>query len=109
MTCHVIHCLPPSAVPASQGIGEGQGIGRGFYFTMRGFMGGRIQTAARACGVMQAVFDVSLSYAAERKVFGQPIADYQLTLIKFARMGAYLAASRHFTYAVGRSLVEQAV
>jgi (2S)-methylsuccinyl-CoA dehydrogenase len=89
-------------VPASHVIGEGQGIGRGFYFTMRGFMGGRIQTAARACGVMQAAFDQSLSYAIDRKVFGQPIADYQLTLIKFARMGIYLAASRQFTYAVGK-------
>lgn len=89
-------------VPASHVIGEGQGIGRGFYFTMRGFMGGRIQTAARACGVMQAAFDQSLSYAVDRKVFGQPIADYQLTLIKFARMGFYVAASRQFTYAVGK-------
>ena len=89
-------------VPASHIIGEGQGIGRGFYFTMRGFMGGRIQTAARACGVMQAAFDQSLSYAVDRKVFGRPIADYQLTLIKFARMGFYVAASRQFTYAVGK-------
>lgn len=89
-------------VPASHVIGEGQGIGRGFYFTMRGFMGGRIQTAARACGVMQAAFDQSLTYARQRKVFGQAIADYQLTLIKFARMGLYLAASRQFTYAVGK-------
>ena len=38
-------------VPDSHVIGESQGLGRGFYFTMRGFMGGRIQTAARACGV----------------------------------------------------------
>ena len=34
-------------------IGEGQGLGRGFYFTMRGFSGGRIQTAARAIGLMK--------------------------------------------------------
>ena len=44
-------------VPASHVVGEGQGIGKGFYYTMRGFMGGRIQTAARACGVMQAGFE----------------------------------------------------
>ncbi|MEK9871676.1 MAG: acyl-CoA dehydrogenase family protein, partial [Gammaproteobacteria bacterium] len=50
-------------VPASHLLGEGQGLGKGFYFTMRGFSGGRIQTAARACGVMQAAFDVALSYA----------------------------------------------
>ncbi|MFP6805880.1 MAG: acyl-CoA dehydrogenase family protein [Pseudomonadales bacterium] len=89
-------------VPESHVIGEGQGVGRGFYFTMRGFMGGRIQTAARACGLMQAAFDQSISYGIDRKVFGQPVADYQLTLIKYARMGMHLAASRQFTYAVGK-------
>ena len=65
-------------------------------------MGGGIQTAARACGVMQAAFDVALGYANDRKVFGKPVAQYQLTLIKFARMAMYLAASRQFTYQVGR-------
>lgn len=89
-------------VPATHVIGEGQGIGRGFYFTMRGFMGGRIQTAARACGLMQAAFEKGVSYAAERKVFGKAISDYQLNRIKLARMAASLVASRQFTYDVGR-------
>ena len=91
-------------VPATHMIGEGQGLGKGFYFTMRGFTGGRIQTAARACGVMQAAFDVGLSYAQDRKVFGKPVADYQLTLVKFAKMAMYLGACRQFTYAVGRMM-----
>ena len=89
-------------IPASHVIGEGQGVGRGFYFTMRGFMGGRIQTAARACGLMQAAFETSISYARGRKVFAKPIADHQLSLVKFARMGIYLGASRQFTYSVGK-------
>lgn len=89
-------------VPASHLLGEGQGIGKGFYFTMRGFMGGRIQTAARACGVMQAAFEKAVGYANERRVFGKPVAAYQLNRIKLARMAAYLGASRQFTYAVGR-------
>jgi (2S)-methylsuccinyl-CoA dehydrogenase len=89
-------------VPADHMIGEGQGIGRGFYFTMRGFMGGRIQTAARACGVMQAAFDQALVYASDRQVFGQPIAGYELTRVKFAKMAIYLAACRQFTYSVGQ-------
>ena len=93
-------------VPASHLLGEGQGLGKGFYFTMRGFSGGRIQTAARACGVMQAAVDVALSYAQDRKVFGHSVADYQLTRVKFARMAIYLAASRQFTYAVGRLMDE---
>ena len=69
-------------------------------------MGGRIQTAARACGVMQAAFEVALNYAKDRKVFGQAVADYQLTSVKFARMAMYLGASRQFTYAVGRMMDE---
>lgn len=93
-------------VPASHMIGEGQGLGKGFYFTMRGFMGGRIQTAARACGLMQASFEAGLNYALDRKVFGKPVADYQLTLVKFAKMAMYLGASRQFTYQVGRMMDE---
>ncbi len=93
-------------VPATHLIGEGQGLGRGFYFTMRGFMGGRIQTAARACGVMQAAFETALSYAGDRKVFGKPIAEYQLSLVKFAKMAMYLGASRQMTYTVGRMMDE---
>ena len=73
---------------------------------MRGFMGGRIQTAARACGVMQAAFEVALNYAKDRRVFGQAVADYQLTSVKFARMAMYLGASRQFAYAVGRMMDE---
>ncbi len=89
-------------VPGENLIGEGQGLGKGFYFTMRGFMGGRIQTAARACGVMQAAIDEATRYATARHVFGKPVADYQLTLVKFARMAVALAQARQFTYAVGR-------
>lgn len=91
-------------VPATHMIGEGQGLGKGFYFTMRGFMGGRIQTAARACGLMQAAFESALSYGLDRKVFGKPVADYQLTLVKYARMAMYLGASRQFTYRVGHMM-----
>jgi (2S)-methylsuccinyl-CoA dehydrogenase len=91
-------------VPDSHLIGESQGLGRGFYFTMRGFMGGRIQTAARACGVMQAAFEKAVSYANERKVFGQSIASYGLTRTKLARMAATLAACRQYTYSVGRMM-----
>ncbi len=93
-------------VPDENVVGESQGLGRGFYFTMRGLMGGRIQTAARACGVMQAAFDHALRYAAERKVFGQPIAEFELTQSKVARMAAQLAAARQMTYAVGRLMDE---
>lgn len=89
-------------VPDENLLGGPEGEGKGFYFTMAGFSGGRIQTAARAIGVMQAAFEKAVSYAQERVVFGKPIADYQLTQAKLARMAAYLSASRQFTYGVGR-------
>jgi alkylation response protein AidB-like acyl-CoA dehydrogenase len=38
----------------------------------------------------------------ERKAFGKPIGEYQLTLVKLARMATLLTVSRQFTYAVGR-------
>ena len=87
-------------VPAENLIGEAAGEGRGFYFTMRGFMGGRLQTAARACGVMRAAYDSAAAYASQREVFDKPVALYPLTLAKFARMGAAIYACRAFTQAV---------
>jgi (2S)-methylsuccinyl-CoA dehydrogenase len=83
-------------------LGGDAGLGKGFYFTMAGFAGGRIQTAARATGVMQAAFEKALSYAKDRKVFGKAVADYQLTQIKLVRMLAALNASRQFSYEVAR-------
>ncbi len=93
-------------VPDANLLGGEEGLGKGFYYIMKGFSGGRIQTAARALGVMQAAFDKSLAYAADRKVFGSPIGDYQLTRIKLARMGMLLQVCRQFTYAVGKLLDE---
>lgn len=89
-------------VPDENLVGGPEGEGKGFYFTMAGFAGGRIQTAARAIGVMQAAFERAVTYAGERKTFGKPIGEYQLTLVKLARMATLLTVSRQFTYAVGR-------
>ncbi|PID41369.1 MAG: acyl-CoA dehydrogenase [Proteobacteria bacterium] len=89
-------------VPDANLLGGEAGLGKGFYFTMAGFAGGRIQTAARATGLMQAAFEKAISYARERKVFGSPIGEYQLTQVKIARMATLLATSRQFTYAVAR-------
>ena len=87
-------------VPAENVIGGVDGEGKGFYYAMAGFAGGRIQTAARAVGLMRAAFEKSISYAKERVVFDHPIADYQLTRVKLARMAAHLLACRQITYGV---------
>jgi (2S)-methylsuccinyl-CoA dehydrogenase len=89
-------------VPESNLVGEAGGIGKGFYFTMAGMVGGRMQTAARALGVMRAALQAARRYAADRKVFKAPLADYSLTRAKLARMAARFAGCRELTYAVGR-------
>jgi (2S)-methylsuccinyl-CoA dehydrogenase len=94
------------AVPADHLIGEGAGLGRGFYLQMEGFENGRLQTAARAVGLMQAAYEAACSYSAERIVFGHPIGEYQLTRIKLTRMAASIQASRQYMYVVARLMAK---
>ena len=93
-------------VPAANLIGEDEGRNRGFYFQMEGFENGRLQTAARAVGVMQAAYEAARDYAANRAVFGHPIAEYQLTQVKIARMAVIIQASRQFMYAVASMMAK---
>ena len=89
-------------VPASNLVGGEDGVGRGFYSQMAGFENGRLQTAARALGVMQAAYEAASEYAANRVVFGQPIARYQLTQVKLTRMAVLIQVARQFAYQVAR-------
>ena len=89
-------------VPEANLIGGEEGLGKGFYLQMQGFENGRLQTAARALGVMQAAYEAAVAYAAERKVFGSPIGDYQLTQAKLGRMAAIIQATRQCSYQVAR-------
>ena len=89
-------------VPEANLIGGRDGLGKGFYLQMAGFENGRLQTAARAVGVMQASYESALEYAQNRVVFGQPISEYELTKVKLGRMAVITQASRQFSYAVAR-------
>ena len=87
-------------VPDANLIGGDDGLGKGFYLQMQGFENGRLQTAARAVGLMQAAYEAAVEYANNRVVFGSPIADYELTKVKLARMAVLIQASRQFAYEV---------
>jgi (2S)-methylsuccinyl-CoA dehydrogenase len=89
-------------VPAANLIGGEAGLGKGFYMQMAGFDNGRLQTAARAIGVMQAAYEAARDYSNDRTVFGRSLADYQLTQVKLARMAVIIQATRQFMYAVAR-------
>jgi (2S)-methylsuccinyl-CoA dehydrogenase len=89
-------------VPDANLVGGEAGLGQGFYLQMQGFENGRLQTAARAIGVMQASYEAALAYATNRVVFGAPIIDYQLTKAKLARMAVLIQTTRQFSYEVAR-------
>ncbi len=85
-------------------VGGDEGLGKGFYYQMAGFENGRLQTAARAVGVMQAAYEDAHQYALDRVVFGQPIAEYQLTQAKLGRMVVLTQAARQFSYEVAKMM-----
>jgi len=87
-------------VPDANVLGGEAGLGQGFYTTMAGMVGGRMQTAARACGVMRAALRAAIRYTHDRKVFGQALVEFPLTRAKLARMGARLATCRQLAGAV---------
>jgi (2S)-methylsuccinyl-CoA dehydrogenase len=91
-------------VPDDALVGGEGGLGQGFYLQMAGFENGRLQTAARAVGVMQAAYEAARTYASQRVVFDRPIAEYQLTQAKLGRMAAVIQAARQFMYAVARTM-----
>ncbi len=59
---------------------------------------GRIGIASQALGIAQAAFDEAVSYARERKQFGQPIIEFQATQFKLAEMATRIDAARLLTY-----------
>jgi (2S)-methylsuccinyl-CoA dehydrogenase len=91
-------------VPANALIGEQAGSGRGFYLQMGAFATGRLQTAARALGVMEAAFSEGLSHAAERTVFRRRLFGYPLARATLARTAARIQAGRRLTYAAAAAL-----
>ncbi|HTT85750.1 MAG TPA: acyl-CoA dehydrogenase family protein, partial [Acidimicrobiales bacterium] len=93
-------------VPAANLVGGAEGQGRGFYLQMAGFENGRLQTAARALGVMQAAYEAAHAYAQSRVVFGRAILGYQLTRAKLARMAVLIQCSRQFSYEVARLMAK---
>ena len=88
-------------VLADNRIGE---EGHGFKFAMAGLDGGRLNIAACSLGGAQRALDKALSYAKERKQFGQAIADFQAIQFKLADMETELQAARVMLYEAASKL-----
>jgi (2S)-methylsuccinyl-CoA dehydrogenase len=87
-------------------IGGEAGLGKGFYYQMAGFENGRIQTAARAVGLMQAAYEAALEYAKNRVVFGEPIINYELTRVKLGQMAAIIQSTRQYSLGVAKLMAK---
>jgi alkylation response protein AidB-like acyl-CoA dehydrogenase len=78
-------------LPASSVLGGVRG--RGFYQMMDGIEVGRVNVAARGCGVALRAFELAVAYAQQRKAFGKPIAEHQAIAFKLAEMATKVEAA----------------
>lgn len=60
--------------------------------------GGRIGIAAMAVGIAQAAFNKALAYSKERKQFGKPLSEFQVTQFKLADMAMKIELARNMVY-----------
>jgi short-chain 2-methylacyl-CoA dehydrogenase len=80
---------------------EGNLLGRrgeGFKQFLHILDGGRIGVAAMGVGLAQGALEEAISYARERRAFGQPISRFQAIQAKIADLSAELEAARLLTY-----------
>ena len=86
-------------VPDARRIGE---EGQGFAIALSSLDSGRLGISACAIGVAQAALDEALAYAAERRQFGKPIADFQGLRFMLADMATQIEAGRALYLAAAR-------
>ena len=67
--------------------------GKGFYQMMDGVEVGRVNVAARACGVAMRAFELGITYAQQREAFGKKIAQHQGILFRLADMATKVESS----------------
>ncbi|MGI8880471.1 MAG: acyl-CoA dehydrogenase family protein [Jatrophihabitans sp.] len=77
----------------SEVLGGAEGRGRGFYQMMDGVEVGRVNVAARACGISIRAFELAVDYAQQRQTFGKQIAEHQAVAFKLAEMATKVEAA----------------
>jgi acyl-CoA dehydrogenase len=80
-------------VPATNMLG---GEGKGFSLMMTKLAQERLAQAIRSATVAETVIESTIDYVAQRKAFGQTIADFQNTQFKLAEMKAEITMQRVF-------------
>jgi alkylation response protein AidB-like acyl-CoA dehydrogenase len=67
--------------------------GQGFYQMMDGVEVGRVNVAARGCGVANRAFELGVAYAQQRVAFGKKIAEHQAVMFRLAEMATKVEAA----------------
>ena len=76
--------------------------GKGFYQMMDGVEVGRVNVAARACGLSRRAFELGIAYAQQRETFGKKIADHQAVLFRLADMATKVEAAHQMMVKAAR-------
>ena len=76
--------------------------GKGFYQMMDGVEVGRVNVAARACGVSMRAFELGIAYSQQRETFGKKIAEHQGILFRLADMATKVEASHQMMVKAAR-------
>jgi alkylation response protein AidB-like acyl-CoA dehydrogenase len=88
-------------IPADRVLGGRSG--RGFYQMMDGVEVGRVNVAARGCGVARRAFELGIGYAQTRHTFGKPIAEHQAIQFKLAEMATKVEAAHQMMVNAART------
>jgi len=76
--------------------------GKGFYQMMDGVEVGRVNVAARACGLALRAFELGIAYAQQRTSFGKPIAEHQAVSFRLADMATKVEAAHQMMVMAAR-------
>ncbi|WP_353511098.1 acyl-CoA dehydrogenase family protein [Intrasporangium sp.] len=76
--------------------------GKGFYQMMDGVEVGRVNVAARGCGVARRAFELGIAYAQQRETFGKKIVDHQAVLFRLADMAVKVEAAHEMMVKAAR-------
>ena len=74
----------------------------GFYQMMDGVEVGRVNVAARACGLAHRAFELGIAYAQQRVTFGKPIAEHQAVSFRLADMATKVEAAHQMMIMAAR-------
>ncbi len=77
--------------------------GKGFYQMMDGVEVGRVNVAARACGLAMRAFELGIDYAQQRETFGKKIADHQAVQFRLAEMATKVEAAHQMMVMAART------